>query len=61
MSTFRIKRYSFMNNIMGVPSTVTSAKYDQNGNIKQGFFGKPAIFRMQNTDASMKYKLTGQQ
>ena len=60
MSTFRIKRYSLMN-IMGVPSSITSAKYDQNGNIKQNFYGKPAIFRMQNTNASLNYKLTGQQ
>ena len=60
MSTFRIKRYSLMN-MMGVPSSVDSAKYDQNGNIKQGFFGKPLAFRMQDTNASMKYRLTGQQ
>ena len=60
MSTFRIKRYSLMN-MMGVPSSVASAKYDQNGNIKKGFFGKPLAFRMQDTNASMKYKLTGRQ
>ena len=48
-------------NMMGVPSSVASAKYDQNGNIKKGFFGKPLVFRMQDTNASMKYKLTGRQ